>query len=179
MRVVAGVCRGRALQSLPGEETRPTLNRVKEGMFSAVSQRVPGARVLDLYAGSGQLGLEALSRGAAFCHFIDSAPKAAELVRCNVENLGFSACCRVTCERAELFIQRCEEQFDLVLLDPPFGMVSWPGLLLGLCHLCTEGAEVLCETSREENLPSEVGSLRLKKQYRYGAVQVWRYANSQ
>ena len=89
MRVIAGTARGKNLQALPGEDvTRPTINRVKEAMFSSVQFLVPGARVLDLFAGSGQLGIEALSRGAARCVFIDSSREACAVVRQNLKAAG-------------------------------------------------------------------------------------------
>ena len=84
MRVIAGTARGKNLQALPGEDiTRPTINRVKEAMFSSVQFLVPGARVLDLFAGSGQLGIEALSRGAKSCLFVDRSAEALAVVKAN------------------------------------------------------------------------------------------------
>ncbi len=176
MRIIAGGCRKQALQSLPGEDTRPTLNRVKEGMFSAVQAFVPGAQVLDLFAGSGQLGLEALSRGATFCQFVDSAPAAVRVVRSNVDALGFSSKCHVNCADAQRFLATCNQQFDLVLLDPPFRFSQWQELLETLSTLCKEGAQLLCETDAQAVLPQAVGELTLQKQYRYGTVRVWRYS---
>ena len=89
MRVIAGTARGKNLQALPGEDiTRPTINRVKEAMFSSVQFLVPGARVLDLFAGSGQLGIEALSRGAARCVFLDENREAVNIVMKNCKNCG-------------------------------------------------------------------------------------------
>ena len=120
MRVIAGEARGRRLEALPGTEiTRPTMDQVKEAMFSIVQFDLPGARVLDLYAGSGQLGIEALSRGAAECVFIDRRADAVKLIQ---ENL---ALCRLA-DRARvrqgdaLPYLRSGEKFDIVFLDPPY-----------------------------------------------------------
>ena len=89
MRVIAGTARGKNLQALPGEDiTRPTINRVKEAMFSSVQFLVPGARVLDLFAGSGQLGIEALSRGAKSCLFVDRSAEALAVVKANCKTAG-------------------------------------------------------------------------------------------
>ena len=89
MRVIAGSARGKVLQALPGEDvTRPTIDRVKEAMFSSVQFLVPGARVLDLFAGSGQLGIEALSRGAKSCTFVDQSPEALAVVKANCKAAG-------------------------------------------------------------------------------------------
>ena len=91
MRVIAGTARGKNLQALPGEDiTRPTINRVKEAMFSSVQFLVPGARVLDLFAGSGQLGIEALSRGAKSCLFVDRSAEALAVVKANCKTAGYT-----------------------------------------------------------------------------------------
>ena len=96
MRVIAGTARGKNLAALPGEDvTRPTINRVKEAMFSSVQFSVPGARVLDLFAGSGQLGIEALSRGAKRCVFLDASREAIQIVLANCKTAGVFAQSRV------------------------------------------------------------------------------------
>ena len=121
MRVIAGEARGRRLEALPGTDiTRPTLDQVKEAMFSIVQFDLPGARVLDLYAGSGQLGIEALSRGAARCVFLDENREAVNIVMKNCKNCGVFDRSRVNIGEAARFLSACREQFDLVLLDPPF-----------------------------------------------------------
>ena len=105
MRVIAGTARGKNLQALPGEDiTRPTINRVKEAMFSSVQFLVPGARVLDLFAGSGQLGIEALSRGAARCVFLDENREAVNIVMKNCKNCGVFDRSRVNIGEAARFL---------------------------------------------------------------------------
>ncbi len=119
MRVIAGEARGRRLEALPGTDvTRPTLSQVKEAMFSIVQFDLPGARVLDLYAGSGQLGIEALSRGAARCVFLDENREAVNIVMRNCKACGVFDRSRVNIGEAARFLSACREQFDLVLLDP-------------------------------------------------------------
>ena len=126
MRVIAGEARGRRLEALPGTDvTRPTLDQVKEAMFSIVQFDLPGARVLDLYAGSGQLGIEALSRGAARCVFLDENRDAVNIVMKNCKNCGVFDRSRVNIGEAARYLSACHEQFDLVLLDPPFRVVRW------------------------------------------------------
>ena len=121
MRVIAGEARGRRLEALPGTEiTRPTMDQVKEAMFSIVQFDLPGARVLDLYAGSGQLGIEALSRGAARCVFLDENREAVNIVMKNCKNCGVFDRSRVNIGEAARYLSACHEQFDIVLLDPPF-----------------------------------------------------------
>ena len=118
MRVIAGEARGRRLEALPGTDvTRPTLSQVKEAMFSIVQFDLPGARVLDLYAGSGQLGIEALSRGAARCVFLDENREAVSIVMRNCKACGVFDRSRVNIGEAARFLSACREQFDLVLLD--------------------------------------------------------------
>ena len=148
MRVIAGEARGRRLEALPGTEiTRPTMDQVKEAMFSIVQFDLPGARVLDLYAGSGQLGIEALSRGAA----------------------------RVNIGEAARYLSACHEQFDIVLLDPPFHTGTLEKILPGVDKCLAPGGIVICESETGLVLPAEVGGMTLKKQYKYGKVLLWKY----
>ena len=164
MRVIAGEARGRRLEALPGTDiTRPTLDQVKEAMFSIVQFDLPGARVLDLYAGSGQLGIEALSRGAARCVFLDENREAVNIVS------------RVNIGEAARFLSACREQFDLVLLDPPFHNGTLENILPIVDKCVAPGGIVICESETKLVLPAEVGSLQLKKQYKYGKVLLWKY----
>ena len=147
MRVIAGTARGKNLQALPGEDiTRPTINRVKEAMFSSVQFLVPGARVLDLFAGSGQLGIEALSRGAKSCLFVDHSAEALAIVKANCKTAGVDR---------QSDIRQGEAESFLANMAP--------------------GGVVLCETEREADLPEQAGSLTLVKQYNYGKIKVSRY----
>ena len=126
MRVIAGEARGRSLEALPGTDvTRPTVSQVKEAMFSIVQFDLPGARVLDLYAGSGQLGIEALSRGAARCVFLDENREAVNIIMRNCKACGVFDRSRVNIGEAARYLSACREQFDIVLLDPPFRNVHW------------------------------------------------------
>ena len=126
MRVIAGTARGKNLQALPGEDiTRPTINRVKEAMFSSVQFLVPGARVLDLFAGSGQLGIEALSRGAKSCLFVDRSTEALAVVKANCKTAGVDRQSDIRQGEAESFLANIRGPFDLALLDPPFHHDTW------------------------------------------------------
>lgn len=176
MRVIAGSARGKNLAALPGEEvTRPTVNRVKEAMFSSVQFLVPGARVLDLFAGSGQLGIEALSRGAAHCTFLDASREAVAVILQNCKDAGVFRQSRVTLGDAVLFLGTNPQPFDLVLLDPPFGHGTLATVLPLLAPHLTPGGVVLCESELDADLPETAGDLQLKKQYRYGKILVSRY----
>lgn len=125
MRVIAGTYRGRTLEAPPGAATRPTSDRVREALFSILGPRVDGARVLDLFAGSGALGLEALSRGAAQVAFVDDAAAAIRAVKANVATLGAQA--RIRRDDALRFLGAASvegAQYDLVFLDPPYRLAE-------------------------------------------------------
>lgn len=176
MRIIAGSVRGTQLASLAGDATRPTLSRTKEGVFSAIQFLLPGAAVLDLYAGSGQLGLEALSRGASSCVFVDNAAGAVRVVRQNIDACGFAGAAKVENCAAATYVARTEETFDIVFLDPPYAGGELLSTLDGLEKICRPGAAVLCESAADAVLPEAAGALRLVKTYRYGAVKISRYA---
>lgn len=179
MRVIAGEARGRRLEALPGTDvTRPTLSQVKEAMFSIVQFDVPGARVLDLYAGSGQLGIEALSRGAARCVFLDESREAVSIVMKNCKACGVFDRSRVNVGDAARYLSACREQFDLVLLDPPFHTGTLERILPAVEQVTAPGGIVLCESEQKLVLPPQVGALTLQKQYKYGKVLLWRYTKA-
>ncbi|MCI2046246.1 MAG: 16S rRNA (guanine(966)-N(2))-methyltransferase RsmD [Faecalibacterium sp.] len=176
MRVIAGEARGRKLVTLPGEDiTRPTTEKVKEAMFSSVQFSLPGARVLDLFAGSGQLGIEALSRGAARCVFLDQNRDAIQIVMENCKHCNVFDRSRVSLGEASLFLSAAQESFDLVLMDPPFHKEIIPGLLPAVSRVTAPGGIVLCETEKTADLPAAAGELALAKKYQYGTIAVWRY----
>ena len=172
MRVIAGTARGKNLQALPGEDiTRPTINRVKEAMFSSVQFLVPGARVLDLFAGSGQLGIEALSRGAKSCLFVDRSAEALAIVKANCKTAGVDRQSDIRQGEAESFLANIRGPFDLALLDPPFHHDTVAAVLPLLAAKMAPGGE----TEREADLPEQAGALTLVKQYNYGKIKVSRY----
>ena len=176
MRIIAGTARGKNLQALPGEDvTRPTINRVKEAMFSSVQFLVPGARVLDLYAGSGQLGIEALSRGAKSCIFVDRSSDALAIVKANCKTAGVDRQSDIRQAEALPFLANIRGPFDLVLLDPPFHYDTLNEVLPALADKVAPGGVVLAESEREAALPERAGALVLAKQYYYGKIMVSRY----
>lgn len=176
MRVISGSARGTKLTALPGEEvTRPTVDRVKEGMFSALQFSLPGARVLDLFAGSGQLGIEALSRGAASCIFLDQDRQAVQIITENCKAAGVFDRSRVAAGEAGNFLANIKERFHIVLLDPPYLHNTLAEILPAVEAVTEPGGIVLAESELSAILPDQCGGLVKKKQYRYGKVLVTRY----
>lgn len=122
MRIIAGRWRGRRIEAPPGRDTRPTTDRVREAWMSALQPELPGARVLDLFAGSGALGLEALSRGAEHATFVERSGGALRALRANIERLGAADQTTVVRGDAIAYVQRLEPfAFDIALADPPYG----------------------------------------------------------
>lgn len=171
MRIIAGEARGRSLAAPRGMDTRPTLDRVRESLFNILRPYLTDARVLDLFAGSGALGLEAISRGAAEAVFVDNAHAAQEAVRRNIDTLGMA-------DRASLL--RCDwhaalrrlageaARFDLIFLDPPYNMPHTDALLAQLREggLLAEDALVVYEHAKE--LPPDMTGWTLADQRGYG-----------
>lgn len=175
MRVIAGSARGRKLRTPEGNDFRPTTDRVKEAMFSIVHFDLDGARVLDLFSGSGQMGIEALSRGAAHCVFVDSSRDSFEITKENVTNSGFYNSSRLLMMDSIEYLKLGRHQFDVVILDPPYNKGILLEVLPLLERLVADGGKVLCEHEQGLVLPESVGRLELKKKYRYGKIEVTLY----
>lgn len=180
MRIITGKARGTKLQTLSGEATRPTAERTKEAVFSMINFDIAGARVLDLFAGSGQLGLEALSRGAEYAVFNDSSREAAAIIRANVEKTHFTDACEVLSTDWQPVLRRFanREKFGLVFLDPPYAGGFLPKVLAKMIEwdLLSNGAVIVCESADEGDVFG--GDEELKNQFtirrvaRYGAACV-------
>lgn len=175
MRVITGSARGCRLTTLPGEDTRPTTDKVKEGLFSAIQFDIEGRRVLDLYAGSGQLGIEALSRGASGCVFVDRNPEAVAIIKQNLQKTGLSVLSQVVATDALSYLERPKDAFDLVFMDPPYSA----GLLLPTLEKAVEhvndGGILICESDEDTVLPDKVDRFTLDRVRRYGRIHVWIY----
>jgi 16S rRNA (guanine966-N2)-methyltransferase len=168
MRVIAGEWRGRPLKAPPGAATRPTSDRVREALFSILAAKVPGARVLDLFAGSGALGIEALSRGAAEATFVDDAGAAIRAVEANLKTVCTAAEVRRT--DALRFLGAARDrgaQYDLVFLDPPYRQAERlaPALSEALPAVLAPGAVAVAESDRRAPLDL---TLPLHDERRYG-----------
>ncbi len=179
MRVTTGTAKGVRLQTLPGQDTRPTADRLKQAMFNMIQFVIPGKRVLELFAGSGQLSVEALSRGAAFALLVEKNPKAVQVIRENLELAGFSGTAQAVREDVFDFLKRPKgEAFDLVLLDPPYqgGLAKRAVEALPGSGLLREGCLLAAETEREESLDGLPGYTLLRRtEHGPTAISLLRY----
>lgn len=175
MRVITGTARGRKLKTLEGNDVRPTTDRVKEAIFSTIQFEVQGAKVLDLFAGSGQMGIEALSRGAKLAVFVDHSKRSLEVVRENLKSTGLAVGSRVVTMDYKAFLAGCHDRFDIAILDPPY----LQGILQEALPLVAERMEssgvILCEHPKGEELPETVVDFKKVKQYNYGKIVVTAY----
>lgn len=183
MRVIAGVARGRKLAAPQHGKTRPTPERVREAVFSALASAVPGARVLDLFAGSGALGIEALSRGAKAATFVEHDADTAALLRRNLEVLpaevrAHATVCVDDVSRALSRLAGEKDPFDLIFADAPFAAEALAGVLLAVAGgrlLAPDGRAVL-EHPRARPPPASLPTLALSRTRSYGSVSVSTYA---
>lgn len=175
MRVISGTARGRKLSTLEGLEVRPTAERVKEGIFSAIQFELTGRRVLDLFAGSGQLGIEALSRGAAEAIFVDQNPAVIEVLRANLTNTGFLKQSIIKNTDYRSFIHANNRSVDIVFLDPPYSKGFLTDALPLIEPYVAKDGIIICESRKQEDLPLEVGEFAQSKCYQYGIVKITMY----
>ncbi len=180
MHIITGAARGVRLETLDGTLTRPTSERAKEAIFSMLQFDLQGRRVLDLFAGSGQLGLEAVSRGASLAVLVDGAREAVEVIRRNVAKTRLSEGVRVVQSDALSYLNGCrEEPFHLVFLDPPYAAGLLPAALTALCKrdLLSVGATVVAECGDPRDLfggdEALAAQYEIFKSKRYGAAHVF------
>ena len=177
MRVITGSARGRRLRELEGTETRPTTDRVKESMFNILQFDVEGSRVLDLFAGTGQLGIEALSRGAAAAVFVEQRRDAAALIRENLKLTGLTDRARVVNGEALSYLASAPARRAPVLQAPPDAAGLWKPALEAVSRfdILSDHGIIICESPRDEALPEAVGLCRVHRTYRYGRVKLTTY----
>ncbi len=172
MRVITGSARGRKLITLEGNDVRPTTDRVKEAIFSSIQFDIEGSSVLDLFAGSGQLGIEALSRGAESAVFVDNSKNSLDVVKKNLDITGFNDKSELYNMNSIDFIKICNRKFDFIFLDPPYNNGILFEILPNLSKLLKESGKIICEHEQNLVLPEEINDLRLKKSYKYGKIKV-------
>lgn len=179
MRVITGSARGRILKELQGMETRPTTGKVKESIFSIIQFDIEGRRILDLFAGTGQLGIEALSRGARQCVFIDQRADAVKLIRENVEVCGLTDRAVIRSGDAMAYL-KSGEKFDIIFLDPPYasGLLGKALADIAAFDICREHGIIVAESAVETELPALALPYSLYRQYRYGKIKLSVYHRS-
>lgn len=176
MRVITGTARGRKLRTLEGDDiVRPTTDRVKEAMFSIVQFELQGAKVLDLFAGSGQLGIEALSRGADNAVFVDKNIEAFETVKENLKLTGLYQKSTVLNADSVSYIKNSKLKFDLVIIDPPYNRGLTQEVLPYAANCCNDTATIICETDFNEELPEKAGDFIKYKEYKYSKTKLTTY----
>jgi 16S rRNA (guanine966-N2)-methyltransferase len=172
MRIVAGAFRGRRLHSPKGQKIRPTTDRVREAIFSIIAPYLSSeARVLDLFAGTGALGLEALSRGASQAVFVDQSPEAVRLIRSNVEMLGVQDRVQIIHGPVDQVVRRLAAQgetFHIIFMDPPYGKDHLEKTLSHLHPVAHPEALVLAERHVKDTSPAQCGEWRKTQERRYG-----------
>lgn len=175
MRVISGEKRGKRLISLEGDSVRPTTDRVKESLFSIIQFDLPGAKFLDLFAGSGQIAVEALSRGAGFAYLVDSSNKSIKVCAENVKACSYEEKTKLVSMKSDEFLKNTSEMFDVAFLDPPyhFGLLEENLMLLG--EKMNKNGIIICEHPFSLPLPNVVGELSQYKSYKYGKIALTVY----
>ena len=177
MRVITGTARGRKLKTLEGLDTRPTTDRIKESIFNIVQFDIPGRRVLDLFGGSGQMAIEALSRGAREAHIVDNSLAAVKIIRENVKACGFDGVASVTNADFSSFLKSTRDKFDVIFLDPPYKGDMLIRALNLICDIdiLTDGGIIVCESMRELDMPELNSPYNKGREYLYGKSKITVY----
>ena len=183
MRVIAGSAKGRKLQMVPGNSTRPITDRAKEALFSILGDWIVDARVLDLFGGTGAVGLEALSRGAHSVQYVDLERRAVRTINANVRHCGFTAQVRVERGDSFIFLKRYQgEPFELIYVAPPQYKDMWRKALHqidGRPELLAQYGTVIVQIHPRENAPTELAHLEEYDRRQYGSVLLIFYASSE
>lgn len=174
MRIIAGEYKGRKLESPGDQSIRPTTDKAKEALFSILTNQIWGSRVLDLFAGTGSLGLEALSRGAEECVFADQSKESIRIIHSNIAHCGAEDRSRVIAGDYRKVLRTQRRPFDIILLDPPYGkgLLEDCFRLIGEQKLLNEDGSIIAEHRREEQLPDEFYGFTKVKERRYGIVML-------
>ena len=177
MRVISGKARGIQLKTPEGLATRPTIDRVKEALFSIIHFDIPQARVLDLFGGTGQLGIEALSRGAKSAVFVDQREEACRLIRENLRRTKMESDAKVVRADYMEYLRRCRESFDIILLDPPYAEVFLENALKCITEIdiLQSGGIIVTERPLGKELPWDFEGYTCSKDYKYGKVLLTLY----
>ena len=174
VRIISGLARGRRLKELQGMDTRPTTDKVKEGLFNIIQFELEGRRVLDLFGGTGQLGLEALSRGAESCVFVEQRRDAQNLIRENIKTCGFEDRSRVVAGEALSYLTTCREKYAVIFLDPPYhtDLLEKSVELITKFDILREHGIMVCESGADRVLSELAPPYEKGREYRYGQIKL-------
>ena len=174
MRVISGTARGTRLKTPDGLQTRPTSDRVKEAVFSIIQFEIQGSRFLDLFGGSGQMGIEALSRGAVSATIVDGRREACKLIQENLRLSRLSDRAKVVQSDYLAYLDRCKETYDLIFLDPPYAEVFLENSLKKISEIdiLSDRGIIICERPEDKALEIELPGLIRGKDYRYGKTWI-------
>ena len=174
MRVITGSARGRKLKTPENYDIRPTTDNVKESVFNIIQFDIEGRRVLDLFAGTGQLGIECLSRGASSAVFVDQSREAVKIVKDNLKTCGLSG--TVVQADAMSFLRTCGK-FDIIFVDPPYDSDLYESVLntVNSIDILSDGGIIICESRRERALPEMTAPYKKRREYTYGKVKLCIY----
>jgi 16S rRNA (guanine(966)-N(2))-methyltransferase RsmD len=175
MRVITGTARGLRLEALEGMDVRPTSDMVKEAAFSMIQFEIEGRNVLDIFAGSGQLGIETLSRGAKSATFVDANPEAVKVVKANLAHTDLSQQASVAVGDFEQFLKHTKSVFDIVFVDPPYSKGLVEAALPLLTPHMSENGIIVCEIARNDALPEQSGEFVLTRRGNYGKTSLALY----
>ena len=177
MRVISGTARSIPLLSRDGLDTRPTADRVKEAIFNIIQFEVEGRRVLDLFGGSGQLAIEALSRGAAGAVIVDQSKDSVSIIKQNLEKTSLKDRAETVCADYMEYLNRAKGKFDLIFLDPPYREKFLENALKRISEIdiLKSGGIIICERSADKLLPDDYAVFSRVKDYRYGKTGITVY----
>lgn len=179
MRVITGICKGKRLFTPDGMDVRPTSDKVKEGLFSALQFDIEGRRVLDLFAGSGQLSIEALSRGAESAVLVDSSASSIKVIKKNIELCSLGDKARVYQSDYAAFCAMSRDVFDIAFLDPPYDEGILENALKAVLPLMSDYGLIVCEHPPKVELPESIGGFYVLKTYSYGKINLTVYRKGQ
>ena len=181
MRVITGKARGIQLKTPEGMLTRPTADRVKEALFSIINFDIPGAKVLDLFGGTGQLGIEALSRGASTAVFVDAREESCKLIRENLKRTKLDPDAKVIRSDYLDYLSRCREQYDIIFLDPPYAEEFLENAIKKITEIdiLHSNGIIVAERPLGKDLPWEVEGYARSKDYKYGKVLLTIYRKAE
>ncbi len=174
MRVITGSARGRKLKTLEGDSVRPTTDKVKESIFNIIQFDIEGRRVLDMFCGCGQLGIEALSRGAASAVFVDISRASIAVTEENLTTTGFRNISKTVLANSLEYLDRTSEIFDIAFLDPPYHAGIMDDAIERVSPHIADGGIIVCETGEREILPEDIEGFTSKR-YKYGKIALTVY----